>query len=266
MANYLRDLTIKNRAFTGPAVDALYNAFAEAGERLRESLKAPGQTKEPYVFFSVVIRFDNQGYRVWSLAELQKYFKQANDIERLSFEIDTELSINSNRSVGGHCMLQLDSRDPNRCLLQVAADDKAWVEQTFAEVSFLIDKRKTVSRFIRTPVTQWLIQVCGVFLGVLGCIWVARQAAPALSIESPFLISFLVALLIFSNTWTFLLQIIHAAIARAFPNVMLLRADEERLHWGLQAVVAVVIAAALSGVGKALWDLVAFAANDILRT
>lgn len=261
---FLRDLFVKNRAFTEASLDGLYTALEDAKRCLAQSLISADESSEK-VHLSIVIRFDNHGYRVFSIAELKRYFNNAHDIERVSFEIETTTSLRTSRNWGAHCVLQLDSRDPNRCILQVAADDKSWVEQTFAEVSALIDKRKTVSRFVRTPVTQLVIQVSGVVLGVLACLWVARRVAPALAIESPFLIAFLVALLIFSNIWGYLYRWIGATIDKAFPNVMFLRADEERHQWLLQGIVLVPIGAAVAKVGFVLWGLIAYAAKEVLK-
>jgi hypothetical protein len=102
-------------------------------------------------------------------------------------------------------------------------------------------------------------------LGVLACLWVARFLAPTLSFESPFIISFLVALLIFSNTWTHILRFIVWGLGKTFPNIMFLRPEDERLHWVGQALVGLVLTAAVGKVGVVLWDLLAFSVQDLIR-
>lgn len=264
MANFLRDTFIRNRAFKESTVESIYRVFEEAAHGLIPIVDPQG-TQEERVSFSVVIRFDQRGYRVWNVGDLMRYFREAKSVERLSFEIDTTTSFRTGRSTGAHCTLQVDVNEANRCLVQVASDDRSWVEKVYADLSALVDQNKTVSALVRTPATLWLIQIAGVSLGILLCIWLARLASPALKVDNPFLIAFLVALLIFSNTWTFLLQFINWVVGKAFPNVMLLRKDEERLHWAWQAVVGVAIAAAVAKVLAATYDLIEVALRGLLR-
>lgn len=274
MAMFLRDRRITNRAYTESTLEAIFKAFADAKLRLEKSLASTAAsgpetatigTAPQTVFLSVVIRFDEQGCRCWTWEDLKKYFRQAKDIERIAFEIDTSMSLATSRQAGAFCWLQLDIGDVSRCGLQVSADEKAWVEETYAELSALSDKRRTVSAFVRTQVTEWAVQICGVTLGVLACIWVARFLTPVLSIDNPFIISFLFALLIFSNTWTHILRITVWVLGKTFPNVMFLRQEEERLHWVWQAVVAAIISVAVVKVGSLCWDLLALAVEGLQR-
>lgn len=76
-------------------------------------------------------------------------------------------------------------------------------------------------------------------------LWAAAKIAPKLSIENSFVFSFLFVLLIFSNTWMYLNQLILQVMNSAFPNIKFVRRDKERLHWLLQAVVGGVIGGAV---------------------
>jgi hypothetical protein len=248
MAAYLRDRYIKNRSFTVEAVTHIFDVFEARSRALKLVLDAdPANTEE--CFFSVVIRFDNRGNRTWTRTEFLQYFNQAEKVERLSFEIDTSLSLKTNKQSGAYCTLQLDVQDTNRCWLQVTCDDREWVETTYTDVMALVDKYRSFSGIVRTSATQWIVQVVGVSLGVLVCLALAKFVAPTLSVENPFLIAFLFCLLMFSNSWTHLYPLVMKAINKAFPNVMFVRPSEERLHWILQGLVGVALAAAVSKVG-----------------
>jgi hypothetical protein len=85
----------------------------------------------------------------------------------------------------------------------------------------------------------------GVTLGFVLSLWAATKLAPKLSIENAFVFTFFFILLIFSNTWTYVNQLILRVVNLAFPNVKFLRRDKERLHWLLQAVIGGIAGAAV---------------------
>lgn len=264
MARYLRDRYIQNRSFTVEAVTHIFDAFTARSAALRLVLATDPEITD-VTFFSTVIRFDNRGNRTWTREEFLNYFKQAKVVERVSFEIETSSSVQSNTRNGAYCTLQLDIRDTNRCFFQVSCDDREWVETTYSDVMDLVDKYGSISWIVRTSATQWGVQIIGVSLGVLLCLALAKFVAPTLSVENPFLIAFLFCLLIFSNTWTHIYPLVMKAIDKAFPNVMFVRPNEEQLHWFLQAMVGVAFTAAVGKVGMAVYGVVEQVVKNIFK-
>ena len=80
-----------------------------------------------------------------------------------------------------------------------------------------------------------------------------------LAVESPFVISFIFVFLLFSNTWTYLNQLILRVLNMAFPNIKFIRQGREHLHWLIQAVVGGAVGAVvlyfLSQAGVFLLDI-----------
>ncbi len=264
MATYLRDRYVKNRSFTVEAVSHIFDVFAARSAALKLVLATNPQNND-LTFFSAVIRFDNRGNRTWTREEFLKCFTQAKVVERISFEIETSSSVQTNTRSGAYCTLQLDIQDTNRCFLQVSCDDREWVETTYADVMALVDKYGSVSWIVRTSATQWGVQIIGVSLGVLLCLALAKFVAPTLSVENPFLIAFLFCLLMFSNTWTHIYPLVMKAIDKAFPNVMFVRPNEENLHWFWQGLVGVALTAGVSTVGIAAYGVVERVVKNIFK-
>lgn len=242
MAHYLKDQQITGVSVTEEHISHLCAVFIERCSQLNTSIPAP-QDESKRAFVSFIIRFDNKGYRVFSLEDLLRYFRQAKSVERVLFTVETVESLRSNRQIGAVLELRLDEKDPNTCFLMATSDDKDWVDASFSAVQDTLSKCRNRNGWARTAWTAFGVQLGGVTLGFILSLWAATKMAPKLSVENAFIFSFLFVLLIFSNTWTFLSQQIVRLINLAFPNVKFLRRDKEHLHWLLQAVIGGVVGA-----------------------
>jgi hypothetical protein len=139
--------------------------------------------------------------------------------------------------------LRLDEKDPNLCFLMATSDDGDWVDSSFSAVQDVTSKCKNRNGVARSAWTHLVIQLVGLFLGFLVSLWAATQIAPGLAIENAFLISFLLALLIFSNLWSYVNQRLHALVNAVFPNLKLYRSNRDRMHWLLQTVIGGIVVA-----------------------
>ena len=63
------------------------------------------------------------------------------------------------------------------------------------------------------------------------------MVAPKVPIEISFVICFLFAFLIFSNTWTYLKGLLYGVVNKYFPNINFYRSDKDRIHWLMQAII-----------------------------
>ncbi len=219
------------------ALTQLNNVFSERFSKLL-SILPPGTADAPAAFFTYVIRFDNKGYRVFSLEELMRYFNQAKVVERVLFTIESKLAISSHRNTGDFLELFLDINEPTRCLLVTSSDNKDWTEASFAAVHEVLSKRKNHNKFARNPWTNLLIQILGVAFGFIISLWLASKVAPNFRIENSLVISLFFILLMFSNIWGYLNQALLQLIAKLFPNIEFIRPAKAGLHWLLQAFVA----------------------------
>jgi len=236
MAHFLRDAQVANITIDREALIRLASIFESRCESLLE-----GEDDENHLFY--VIRFDDKGYRIFSIEELLKYFDQAKEIERVIFTVESTDSVSTNRNVGSCLELRLDSKDKNRCYLSVTSDDKDWVDVSFSAVTEVLDKFKNQNSWARSELMELFIQLGGVFVGFLLSLWAALVIAPKISVENAFVVTFLFALLIFSNTWSYFRAGILKYVEKYFPNLTFLRPKKDRLHWLIQTIIGGIIVA-----------------------
>ncbi|MGN8088459.1 hypothetical protein ACTJK6_20555 [Ralstonia sp. 22086] len=233
MAFYLRDQHIVNVSLDDDALLHINNVFEDRFSKLKTELGAVGKVAH----FTYIIRFDNKGYRVFSLDELMAYFNQARQVERVLFAIESQDALASGRSTGAYLELCLDSREPNRCVLVSSSDDKDWAEASFATVHEVLAKYRTRAGLVRNPWTSFVVQIMGVILGFFVSLWISFKVSPNLKFENSFVISFLFIILIFSNIWGYANNMFMGFVWKLFPNVEFIRPAKARLHWILQAIV-----------------------------
>jgi hypothetical protein len=233
MAHFLRDQHVQNLAISDDSLTHINSIFVERFHHLQAGLKEMGEK----AFLTYIIRFDNKGYRVFSLEELLNYFNHAQIVERVIFSIESEKALNTGRIVGAFLELNLDAKDPSRCTLVSTSDNKDWAEASFSAVHEAITKFKTRNGIARTPWTNLLVQLLGVVVIFIASLWMASRIAPNVNTENAFILSFLFILLVFSNIWGYLNQLLLSQIGRLFPNIDFIRPAKAQLHWLLQALV-----------------------------
>ena len=236
MAHFLRDQQITNVTVDEDAIRQISGAL-QAREATMNVGVPQDNASVNRALLTYVIRFDNKGYRVFSLDDLLRYFHLAKAVERIVFTLETGESWRSNRLVGAYSELRLDVRDPNLCLLTVTSNDSDWVDACFSGIHDVLVKCKNKNGWVRTAWTQFAVQIIGVIVGFVLSLWAATKIAPRLAVENAFIITFLFLLLIFSNTWMFLNQRILIFVNGLFPNVKFYRARKDRIHWFMQAVI-----------------------------
>ena len=244
MAHFLRDQHVANLSITSDNLAQISAVFSDRAMMLNANVPEHDDTGKRAIL-SYVIRFDNKGYRVFSVDDLLRYFHQAKEVERVLFTVETGDSLRTSRQIGSVLELRLDEKDQNTCFLTVTSDSKDWVDASFSAVQDVLAKCVNRNGWVRTTWTTFGVQIVGVTLGFILSLWIAAKIAPRLSIENSFVFSFLFVLLVFSNTWTYLSQQILRLINTAFPNIKFIRPGKERLHWLLQAVIGGVIGAAV---------------------
>lgn len=111
------------------------------------------------------ILFDGKGYKVDSIGELVKYFRQATRIDQINFTIETYQSRQSNRMNGSWMELRIDERNSNSSTMIVASEDNEWVDSLWITIQDLLNKCKNKFRFFRTAWTMLSIQISGVTVG-----------------------------------------------------------------------------------------------------
>lgn len=233
MAHYLRDQHVHDLSINEQVLTQISTVFTERHHQLIEELAAQGKT----AFFTYIIRFDNKGYRVFTLAELMRYFNQARNVERVIFTIESDAAMGSNRAIGAYLELCLDAQDPNRCVLVASSDVKDWADISFSSVHEVLEKHQTKHWIARNRWMGLLVQLIGVAINFAISLWLAFKVAPNLKIENSFIIAFFFILLLFGNIWGFLNQALLAFIGKLFPNIEFIRPSKAQLHWLLQAIV-----------------------------
>ena len=176
------------------------------------------------------IRFDGKGYRVFSQEELLAHFKQAKEVERIIFTLETGESIRTIRNIGVVIELKLDQNNPGNCSLLVTSDDQEMVNTAFFSFQEVLMNCKNKHGLVRTAWMELFVQIVGVAFGFIFSLWAAVKIAPKIFI-------------IFSNTWSYLNRLIHGFLNYIFPNVYFYRPDKHRVTWLMQIIVAAIIGA-----------------------
>lgn len=160
MPHYLRDHQVRNISLNKEELVQINEVF---NERYVDLIRVEKES-EKTAFLSYIIRFDNKGYRVFSIEELLKYFDQAKNIERIIFTLESTDALASNRTQGAFLELCLDVQDMGRCLLVASSDLKDWTDLSFSAVHEVLQKFKTKHGFFRNSWTSLLAQLFGVVL------------------------------------------------------------------------------------------------------
>ncbi len=243
MGRYLRDEAIKNVTVDEDTLKDISDEFLARASKINKTLTEEEKKDGQLQLVSYVIRFDKKGYRFYTIEELLKFYKTARTVERVVICMESQLSRNTGRVFSCHSELRFDANDPNNCWLSVSSEDQDWVESTCAAYRDIISTIKNKNGLIRTSWTTLVVQIGGVILGFLLSLILAEKVSPLLSVDSPFVVSFLFFLLIYSNLWMYLNQLVLKGIDVTFPNIRFQRRNTYVLHWTFQAVVGGVIAA-----------------------
>ena len=241
MATFLRDKKVSNITLDESALSELFGVCA----RRSETFPALPNDKKEKSFVSGIIRFDGKGYRVFSSEELLQYFRSAKTVERVILGCQTSIAVSSNNVVGSFIELRFDGSDPNLCYLQVSSDDSEWVDASFSILEESLRKLRNKHGWSRSRWFELLIQLSGVLAGFIVSLWAAAVITPKIPFENAFVIVFLFALLLFSNTWDFLKKQISITIEGVFPNIEFYRPDKHRYRWLMQTVIGGIVVAIL---------------------
>ena len=249
MARFLRDVRLSNISMNEDSIKQLAEVFSLRADPLLQAAETNNdEDKKPFLTF--ILRFDDKGYRFFSLEELLQQFRRAKNIERLIITIETTASLKTGRAIGDHLELRLDKIDENNNLLSVSSDDSDWVDSSYSAIQEVLSKCKTHHGWARSAWSALSIQLLGVAGGFGLSLWAASNISKYLTIENAFIITFLFALLIFSNTWGYINNIVLRYVYLIFPNIQFYRPDKDRTNWFMQAViggVAATLAAYLIG-------------------
>lgn len=248
MAHFLRDQQVTNLTINEDAINQINTAFTSRMNTYN-MIYPRNDNSGQIALMSYTIRFDGKGYRVYTLEDLLLYFRQAKKVERIIFTLENGISLNSGRKTGTVMELILDQKNNNGCFLVVTSDDKDWVDASFSTAQDVLAKFKNKNKWVRTAWLELLIKISGVTLGFLLSLWGAAKISPKIAIENSFTFSFLFLLLIYSNAWLYLNNLLVSFICDYFPNIKFNRADKDSINWVPQGIIIAIIG------GLTIWIL-----------
>lgn len=243
MGSFLRDEFVKNISVDENALIQINEFFQEKETEINISLGNMAQQREKVVHLTYIIRFDKKGYRFHDFDDVIKCYREAHEVERVIFTLESTESTGSNRLLGTVIELRLDTKDSKNTNMTLSSDDRNMVDASFANLSELISKHKNINHLIRNKWTQFAIQIIGVVAGFIVSLWVAIKLAPHLKIQTPFVFSFLFIFLVFSNIWSYLNQQIINLVNYCFPNLRFKRHSKDSIHWVLQTLIGGIVLA-----------------------
>lgn len=237
MSQYLRDESIRNLSLSEDALRKINDDLVEISKQINESLKKQFKDEEltrKLLISSYIIRFDGRGFRLFEFEKIMRYFQDAKKVERFIFIIDSIGSIN--RIAGKSIDLNFDPLDINKCQLVVQDDDANWVDAVFCKLKERLNKYKNRNFIIQNRWIPFVVQLLGVIIGFVISLWVAIKISPKLLIDSPLAFTFVIAFLLFSNTWTLLYEGILRTLNYFWPNISFKKRDG--FHWLFKALIS----------------------------
>lgn len=243
MAKYLRDEFLKNITITEQTLTLIDEFLSEREETTNTELEADCAEANKKLLMTYIIRFDNRGYKLNDFSEVEKYYSQASNVERIIFLLDSAESERTNKMYGSSFEVRLDSNDTNNTYIQVASDDGDAVNSIFCGLKEILNKCHNKNGYVRNTWSNLLVQLFGVAVNFVISLIAAVEISPHIKIDNAFIIVFLFVFLIFSNAWGFINQQILRFLNYSFPNVRFSRKGKSTLHWLAQALVAGLIVA-----------------------
>jgi hypothetical protein len=183
-----------------------------------------------------IIRFDNKGFRLHDFESVMKYFQEAHKIERIIFMLASVESIQANNIIGKSIELKFDANDINNCQLVVQDDDENWVDATYCKLKEVLDKCGNYHYLVRNRWVSLAVQILGVISGFFVSLWTAVKLSPKLSIENSLALTFIIALLLFSNIWAIIFEGAMRARDYLWPNIAF--KDRGGMHWLAKALIS----------------------------
>ena len=165
-----------------------------------------------------------------------RYFEDARRVERFIFTVDSIRGMTGNRLFGKSIDLRFDATDQNNCKLVVQDDDNNWVDAVFCRLNERIMRYKNINGIVRNRWVPFSIQIIGVIVGFLLSLWIAIQIAPKVAIDNALAFCFIIAFLLFSNTWTVIFEMALRFINYFWPNIAF--KPNGALHWLIQALIS----------------------------
>lgn len=240
MAKFLRDIKISNITVTEQLLvsinDFLEDRCLSGNKNIEQCDLPPEQKSDQRLALSYIVRFDNRGYKLFDPDEAMRYYQQASVVERVIISLNSLLSERTNRQYGAFVEVRLDASDHNACYIQVSADEGDTADAIYNGLQEILIKHKNKNGWVRNVWTQLLVQIFGVAAGFILSLISAIEASPYLKVENAFVITFIFAFLIFSNTWGFLNQQILRLLNYAFPNIRFVRQGKNAIHWLIQGL------------------------------
>jgi len=215
MSQFLRDTLLKNLTLEEKVIDEINSELVKIRDEFNQSCS--DTTKSLKLHY--VIRFDQNGFVLYDFAKVKDYFRSAKSIERLVFSLISDEHNQSAKLKGKNIDLRFDAINQNNCFIIVQDDDQSWVDSILPRMVHLINKFANKNYLIRNLYVTFLVQILGVFLGILFSLWMAMRFSSNLKITNPFGFTFLIALVLFSNVWTYLYPFCLKAVDYFWPNI-----------------------------------------------
>lgn len=162
-----------------------------------------------------LIRFDRKGYIVDDVDSLLKYFSDAQQVERILFDIE-KISTTKNEKI---VSIYLSNDFQNPSMFSVTNDNKDWTEGTFYRLKGILSKYQNKYLWVRDWKVEAFIQITAVLLMFFAALYLAIKTSSIFNVEHPFLIAFIGWLLLFSNIWTYTMLNLRTLMTKLFPVV-----------------------------------------------
>ncbi len=196
MPQFVKEGQISDLAPGADCLVELADVFKRSAQRLARDGTSNDELRPVYT-----IRGVDTVYKVFTPELLARYFREADAVEKVTFQFETGLSKRTNRRQGEYLELNLEETDPRKCYLAIGASDEHWVDDSYNAVQDVLARCRRQSGQARAAWQRVALDLCGAGLGLAAASWVATLVSPMLPAANAYWLSFFFTLLVFMTTW-----------------------------------------------------------------
>ena len=232
MSKYLKDGKLEYLTITEIELKSIYDKLCEIRNEENEKIDKTLTTLEKggrIYKLSYILRADGTGVTYTNYAEFIAKFNDATEVERVIMTLRN--SFNEQQRIDKQIDLRFDPLSDSLSSYLVEDDCNTWVEGVLNTVIKPLSKFKNYNHIFYSSWFAFVFQITGVFLILLLSVWLSSIIAPYLTIESPFLVAFVVIIMLFSNLWVFLSSGAKEYIDKEFPKIQFKKREKWDWIW-----------------------------------
>lgn len=218
-----RSINIENKVFTRNKIIEIFDYLLK--------LKNDFTLKEQeYSDILVEISGEKDFYSGSSKDEFLKIFDNNNRIKNIMLRVQLVAPKHTDNTIRAQIYLLLDRSTDS--IFHVFSTDETWVTGIYTKFNEFLQNVPKGYIKIRNGILTLAIQLIAVFVGIVFSIFAAQNLHPYIDMEYSEIYLFVIFLLLFSNIWTYIGNVITGMLELHYPIVDI--RQKTKKSWGLK--------------------------------